>query len=114
MYEEIKQFSGVTIYFTYINSSRNVSIIIGIRLQVVLVVKNLPANAGDRHKKCRFDPWVGKIPWKRKWQPTPAFLPGKFRRQRSLVGYSPWGCRVGHDSAFIIKKGMEKPRRNLN
>ena len=39
------------------------------------------------------DPWVGKIPWRRKWQPTPVFLPGKFRGQRSLAGYSPWGCR---------------------
>jgi len=38
-----------------------------------------------------FDPWVGKIPWRRKWQPTPVFLPWKSHRQRSLVGYSPWG-----------------------
>ena len=38
-----------------------------------------------------FDPWVGKIPWRRKWQPTPALLPGKFYGQRILVGYSPWG-----------------------
>ena len=38
-----------------------------------------------------FDPWVGKIPWSRKWQPTPVFLPGKSHRQRRLVGYSPWG-----------------------
>ena len=38
-----------------------------------------------------FNPWVGKIPWRRKWQPTPVFLPGKFHRWRSLVGYSPWG-----------------------
>ena len=36
--------------------------------------------------------WVGKIPWRRKWQPTPAFLPGKSRGQRSLVG-SQWGCQ---------------------
>jgi len=35
--------------------------------------------------------WVGKIPWRRKWQPTPVFLPGKSHGQRSLVGYSPWG-----------------------
>ena len=49
------------------------------------VGKNLPANAGD----LGFDPWVGKIPWSRKWQPTPVFLPGKFHGQRSLVGYSP-------------------------
>ena len=39
----------------------------------------------------RFDPWVGKIPWRRKWQPTPVLLPGKSHEQRSLVGYSPWG-----------------------
>ena len=38
-----------------------------------------------------FDPWVGKIPWRRKWQPIPVFLPGKSHGQRSLVGYSPWG-----------------------
>ena len=38
-----------------------------------------------------FDPWVGKIPWRRKWQPTPEFLPRKFHGWRSLVGYSPWG-----------------------
>ena len=44
-----------------------------------------------RHRKCRFDPWVGKISWRREWQPTPVFLPGKFHGQRSLVGYSPWG-----------------------
>ena len=36
------------------------------------------------------DPCVGKIPWSRKWQLTPVFLPGKFHAQRSLVGYSPW------------------------
>jgi len=41
-----------------------------------------------RHKRWRFDPWVGKTPWSRKWQPTPVFLPEKF--QRSLAGYSPW------------------------
>ena len=46
--------------------------------------------------QCRrlgFNPWVGKIPWSRKWQPTPVFLPGKSHRQRSLVGYSPWGLK---------------------
>ena len=41
----------------------------------------------------RFNPWVRKIPWRRKWQPTPALLPGKSHQQRSLVGYSPWGCK---------------------
>ena len=44
--------------------------------------------------QCRrpgFDPWVGKIPWRRKWQPTPVFLPGKSHGQKSLAHYSPWG-----------------------
>ena len=40
-----------------------------------------------------FDPWVGKIPWKKEWLPTPIFLPRESHGQRSLVGYSPWGHR---------------------
>ena len=55
------------------------------------VVKNLPAKAGDIRD--RFDPWVGKVPWRRAWQPTPVFLPRESHGQRSLVGYSPWGCK---------------------
>ena len=43
-----------------------------------------PASAGDI-KRHGFDPWVGKIPWKRAWQPTPVFLPGESHGQRSLV-----------------------------
>ena len=54
------------------------------------MVKNPPANT-SRPKRCRFDPWVRKFPWRRKWEPIPAFLPGKFHVQRSLVSYSPWG-----------------------
>ena len=42
-----------------------------------------------RCKRYRFDPWVWKIPWSRKWQPTPVFLPGQFYGQRSLAGFSP-------------------------
>ena len=44
-----------------------------------------------------FHPWVGKIPWKREWLPTPVFWPGEFHRQRSLAGYSLWG-RKGSDT----------------
>ena len=44
-------------------------------------------------------PWVRKIPWRRKWQSNPVFLPGESHGQRSLMGYSPWGHRVGHDWA---------------
>ena len=40
-----------------------------------------------------FNPWIGKVPWRRKWQPTLVLLPGKSHGRRSLVGYSPWGCK---------------------
>ena len=48
-----------------------------------------PAYQCRRHKSCRFDPWIGKTPWRRKWQVTPVFLPGKSHEQRSLM--HPWG-----------------------
>ena len=49
-------------------------------------------------KRWGFDPQVWNIPWRRVWEPTPVFLPGKSHGQRSLIGYSPWGHkRVGHD-----------------
>ena len=51
------------------------------------MVKNPPETIRGI-KSGRFDPWVGKIPWRRKWQPTPVFLPGQTHEQRSLVGYS--------------------------
>ena len=50
-----------------------------------------PACQCPRHKRCRFNPWIGKIPWRRAWQPTPVFLPGKSHGQRILAGYSPQG-----------------------
>ena len=65
----------------------------------------LPWWISDRESACqcrspRLDPWVGKLPWRRKWQPTPVFLPGKSDGQRSLVGCSSWGHkRVGHHLA---------------
>ena len=58
--------------------------------QVQLVVKNPPVIAGEI-MRCGFDPWVGKIPWRRASQPTLVILPGEFHGQRSLVGYSPQG-----------------------
>ena len=48
-----------------------------------------PTCQWKRCKRLRFHPWVGKIPWRRNWQPTPVFLPGKSHGQRSLAGYSP-------------------------
>ena len=60
---------------------------------VAQMVKSIYLQCG----RPRFNPWVGKISWRRKWQPTPVFLPGKSHGRRNMVGYSPWGHRVGHD-----------------
>ena len=69
-----------------------------------------------------FDPWVGKIPWRRKWQSTPVFLPGKSHGQRNLVGYSPWHHKVlemteqlsahtwDYQQSFHLVPNAESPR----
>ena len=48
-----------------------------------------PACQCKRRKRCGFDPWVGNIPWRRKWQATPVFLPEESHGQKRLAGYSP-------------------------
>ena len=66
-----------------------------------------------RHKGPRFDCWGGKIPWSRKWQPTPVLLPGESHGQKSLAGYSPRGHRevdmtesCGAENQGSLKIGM--------
>ena len=54
-----------------------------------------------RWKRPGFDPWVGKIPWRRKWHPTPVFLPGESHRQRSLAGHSSWGCKESDTTEWL-------------
>ena len=65
------------------------------------MVKNLPANAGNIRDVGSTD-CVGKIPWGRKQQATPVFLPGKFHGQRSLAGYSPRGCEEAEMTEHIL------------
>ena len=65
-------------------------------LEEIEVFCGLPRRLSGNESTCqfrrpRFDPWVKKLPWGRKWQPTPVFLPGEFHGQRSLEDYSPWG-----------------------
>ena len=57
-----------------------------------------------RHMRHGFDPWVRKMPWRRAWQPTSVFLPGKFHGQRSLVGYSPWGLKESDTTEHTLLK----------
>ena len=66
-------------------------------------VKNLPTM-----QETGSDPWIGKIPCRRKWKPTPVILPGKFHGRRSLVGYSPWDLKESDMTKqlhFMKKKG---------
>ena len=63
---------------------------------MVVIGNRLPWWLSGQESTCqfrryRFGAWIGKFPWRRKWQPTPVFLPGKPHGQRSLLGYSPWG-----------------------
>ena len=67
------------------------------------MVKNLPAI-----RRPGFDPWVGKIPWRRAWQPTPVFLPGKFHGQRNLAGCSPWGHKEP-DTDWVTRHRTFRP-----
>ena len=55
----------------------------------------------QQRKECGFNPWVEKLPWRRKWKPIPVFLYGKSHGQRSLVGYSPWGLRKSQTRSFV-------------
>ena len=66
--------------------------------QTVDMQRGFPGGASGKQSACqcrrckrhRFHPWIRKIAWRRKWQPTPVFLPRESHGQRSLVGYSPW------------------------
>ena len=80
-----------------------------------------------RLRRCRLDPWVWNIPWRRKSQSYPVSLPGKFHEQRSLEGYSPWGCKESDltEPALTasktpvgmgeeVKRKAEKVRKNVS
>ena len=56
-----------------------------------------------KHERERIGPWVKKIPWRRAWQPSPVSLPGEFHGQRSLAGYSPWGCKESDTTEQLSK-----------
>ena len=71
------------------------------------MVKNLPANAGAA-RDVGLIPGSGQIPWRRKRQPTPVFLPGKSHAQRSLADYSPWGHKESDTTERLSTKHRQK------
>ena len=72
------------------------------------MVKNLPAMP-----ETWVQSWVGEMPWRRKWQPTPGFLPGELHGLRSLVGYSPWGHKQSDMTEQLYNNNNKTPQRNL-
>ena len=67
-------------------------------------------NQCRRHK---FNPWVWKIPWRRKWQPTPVFLPGESHGQTSLEGYSPWGHKESDRTEQLNNNKLNNMAKNI-
>ena len=66
-----------------------------------------------RHKRWGFNPWIRKIPRRRKWQPTVVFLPGKSHGQRSLVGYSLWDHKESDTTEWLIRRQEEEGRLQI-
>ena len=60
------------------------------------------------NKQTRVQSSAGKIFWRREWQPTPVFLPGELHGQRSLAGYSPWGCKESDTNTFAFQTLREQ------
>ena len=73
------------------------------------MVKNLPAC-----RRPRFDPWVGKIPWRRAWQPAAVFLPGEPHGQRCVLGYSPQGHRESDTMEQLSTHHLPQKRKTVN
>ena len=67
-----------------------------------------------RHRRHGFDPWVGKILWRRKWQPTLVFLPGKFHGQQSLAVYNPWGCKESDMTGWLRTHTHTRAHRHMH
>ena len=92
-------YMGLSISFYYVRVTAKINLeILGLHREIYM---GFPAGTSGkeltckcrRHKRRRFSPWVRKIPWRRAWQPTLVLLPGESHGQRSLVGYSPQGCK---------------------
>ena len=102
---KVKSLSHVRLSVTPWTAAHQAPLSMGFSRQEFWCGVPLPSLITDKESSClprrhRFNPWVGQIPWRRKWQPTLVFLPGESHGQRSLAGYSPWGHkRVRHNLA---------------
>ena len=89
----------------------------------VISLQLIKINAKKKKRICpqcrrpRFNSWVGKIPWRREWPLTPVSLLGESHGQRSLAGYSPWGCKeldmtdqLSHSHVSVVKLNTQTSR----
>ena len=89
--------------------------------QKPIYAKGFPGGASGKESACqcrrgrrlRFHPQVGKIPWRRGWQPAPVFLPGESHGHRSLAGYSPWGHKESDTTERTCIRGFPPVRNDL-
>ena len=65
-------------------------------------------------RRHRFNPWVRKVPWRRKWQTTPGFLPGKSHGQRNLAGCSPWGHKESNTTEQLNENNNLSAERGIH
>ena len=74
------------------------------KLDSLFTQGGFPGSSVSKESACnrpRFNSWVGKILWRREWQPTPVFLPREFHGQRSLAGYSSWVCKESDTTEWL-------------
>ena len=81
-----------------------------------IALMDLPGGSDGKESACtvgrpRFDPWVGKIPWRREWQPIPGFLLGEFHGPGSLVGHGTWGQKESDTTERLIQ---QQQRNSVN
>ena len=78
----------------------------GVVGDICIIMANSPDGSDGKESAYNTgDFWIGKIPWRREWQPTPVFLPGEFHGQRSLGGYSPWGQKASEATEQLTTHG---------
>ena len=97
------QFSQAIYFSTMFKIKRWISLVLNLTTLKMRLPWWLSGNESIcQCRRCGFDSWVGKILWKRRWQPTPVFLTGKSHGQSSLVDYSPWGRKSWTQLRFVV------------
>ena len=104
-----KQITVANIYVSCMNACSPIKKKISVSKSVRITSGKEPAYQCRRCKRLGFDPWVGKIPWRRAWHPTPVFSTGESCGQRSLAGYSSWGHKESDTTEVTYQACRDPP-----